>query len=157
MWGCPSAGCPAPLHISGLYEERVNCDEANMCVIEDETDMVAVEADADDPTQITFVSLLTGVNGQGALCGSRVDWTGSTEVRNEEGSWIFGAAANTYTRTREHRSCTCADPEQTAHRLVDRRRHGNELRVFGGSVRYFVQMDIGTLNGTRRGLLGVHG
>jgi hypothetical protein len=102
MWGCPSAGCPAPLHISGLYEERVNCDEANMCVIEDETDMVAVEADADDPTRITFVSLLTGVNGQGALCGRRVDWTGSTEVRDEEGSWIFGAAANTYTRTSKY-------------------------------------------------------
>jgi hypothetical protein len=99
MLGCRSAGCPAPLQVSGLYEERVNCDEDNMCVIEDETDMVAVEADADDPAQITFVSLLTGLNGQGILCGSRVDWTGSTNVRDEQGTWVFGAAANTYTRT----------------------------------------------------------
>jgi hypothetical protein len=61
--GCPSAGCPEPLPISGVYQERVNCDEANMCVIEDEMDMVTVETDSEDPALFTLASLLTGLLG----------------------------------------------------------------------------------------------
>ena len=91
-----------PYDVSGMYEERVNCSEDNMCVTQDESQMIEVTADSEDPTQFAVFNRTIGFTALGTLCQDRLEWAGESGAITERGIWTFGAEANTYTRASQY-------------------------------------------------------
>ena len=98
----PLVSTTFPYNVAGTYEERVNCSEENMCVTQDETQMIEVTADAEDPTQCAVSHLTNGVMSVGTLCQERLEWVGASASITENGIWTFGRGANTFTRVSQY-------------------------------------------------------
>ena len=98
LTGCPVDCGEPPNLVAATYMERVNCDELNMCVIDDQMDMVMVEPDPEDANRMFFRSTLREIEGFALFCGLTANYRIPTDRYEEEGSMTFTQDALSYRR-----------------------------------------------------------
>ena len=98
LTGCPVDCGEPPNVVAATYMERVNCDELNMCVIDDQMDMVTVEPDPEDANRMFFRSTLREIEGFAFFCGLTANYRIPMDRYEEEGSMTFTQDALSYRR-----------------------------------------------------------